>query len=176
MSGHNPDTPDTFDRAAIERALQESRGNIAQAAKLLGISRQRVYRLRAKYGLESGAVEPSGQKKVSGGPLSREMVGRRSQELYLVAIGKKSLIAASSALSIQERLTRGREDPSARDAWDAALTDMQAQIDAMDDDERLAFACRSFCDAMGIDPLDDPVGKATWCLRGRLKRLTAALP
>lgn len=42
---------DAMERAAIERALKRSEGNIAQAANVLGLSRPALYRRMAKYGL-----------------------------------------------------------------------------------------------------------------------------
>ena len=53
--GHPPDTPDTptapaalslqqLSTAAIDQALQAARGNMSQAARQLGISRQTLYR------------------------------------------------------------------------------------------------------------------------------------
>ena len=44
---------DSLERAAIERALERHRGNIARAAASLGLSRPALYRRMARHGLES---------------------------------------------------------------------------------------------------------------------------
>ena len=43
---------DASEESAIERTLQESKGNISLAAKLLGITRATLYSKMKKYGLE----------------------------------------------------------------------------------------------------------------------------
>jgi two-component system response regulator AtoC len=48
-----------MERRTIQAALQQTKGNKVQAAKLLGISRRALYRLIAKYRLE-GQPETSG--------------------------------------------------------------------------------------------------------------------
>lgn len=42
---------DSIERRAIERTLAEARGNVAQAATALGLTRQALYRRMVKYGL-----------------------------------------------------------------------------------------------------------------------------
>ncbi len=57
-SQHLPQNLDELSRKAVQQALESSRGNISQAARLLGISRQTLYRKlgEARAALQAGRV------------------------------------------------------------------------------------------------------------------------
>jgi DNA-binding NtrC family response regulator len=52
-----------LERQTAQAALQQAKGNKAQAAKLLGITRRAIYRLIAKYGLEGKQGEAGAGRK-----------------------------------------------------------------------------------------------------------------
>jgi len=48
------------ERAAVLRAINASRGNLSDAARVLGVARSTLYRMIARHGLKAGdSIEPS---------------------------------------------------------------------------------------------------------------------
>jgi DNA-binding NtrC family response regulator len=56
VPGGDPRYLSEVERAHVEAVLKQEKGNKAQAAKVLGVSRRALYRLIEKYGLETRAV------------------------------------------------------------------------------------------------------------------------
>ena len=60
---------EAFEREFIERRLQQSRGNVSQAARSLGLERSNLYRKMRTYGVEVARDEPTAPKSPQESPL-----------------------------------------------------------------------------------------------------------
>ena len=67
-----------IERAAIEAALRETRGNRRRAAEMLGIGERTLYRKLREYEIpEAGPLEPEGEgRRLPGGETTVREVGR----------------------------------------------------------------------------------------------------
>ena len=61
MEDRLPLSLEAYEKRALERALEEMRGDATAAAKKLGIGRSTFYRKLAKHGVRARGGQPSGQ-------------------------------------------------------------------------------------------------------------------
>jgi DNA-binding NtrC family response regulator len=96
-----------IERELIERALKQARGNKAHAARLLGLTRPRLYRRMVQLGLET---EPAAAPGVADGQAVAENGGKTQQQKVRKPIAAKSSEAERDAVITNEDAAEFIED------------------------------------------------------------------
>lgn len=165
----NGDNRHEVDNEDLERLIECCDGSVAKAAKSLGISRQALYkrlkRKRGKIAAEHSPREKNVNQNIAISGFTRDELNAETRKFFELAKQRNSFSAAAQALNVAERTTRpksGDDEGNDQKSFVELIREASEAINALDEDERLVFACSSFCSTMGIDPLGrDPVELAS---------------